>query len=115
MATSPSQPLVAEVHEVTGKILETPELREQGLAAFRALIAAAQAKKPFRMVREDDAFLLAFLRARKYECARALPVLQAFSAFWYTNEVLLGGATLATIRPMYELNIVRVLDVKGAS
>ena len=110
MATA--QPIVAQLDAVTGAILETPELRAQGLAAFRALIAAEQAKKPFRLVREDDAFLLAFLRARKYEVARALPVLQGFGAFWYTNEVLLSGVTLADIRHTYELEMVRILDAK---
>ncbi len=37
-------PLKASVDPVTGEILETPELRSEGLAQLRAAIAADQAK-----------------------------------------------------------------------
>jgi hypothetical protein len=42
-------------------------------------------------LRDDDAFLLAFLRARKYEVPRALKVLNTFCSFWSSNAHIIGA------------------------
>ena len=57
-------PLKAEVHEITGEVLESEALRVEGLRQLRAAFAAQ--KKAPKLVRDDDAFLLAFLCV---ECA----------------------------------------------
>ena len=85
-------PLKAPVDPLTGEILETPELRAEGLAQLRAAIAADQAQAPgWKTVRDDDVFYLAFLRARKFEVLRTLPVVRSFSQFWYANPSLING------------------------
>jgi hypothetical protein len=102
MATS--VPLKATVDAVTGEILETPELRIEGLAQLRAAIAADQAKTPgWKSVRADDQFLLAFLRSRKFEIPRVLPVVRAFSHFWFSNPTLINGLCAATVKRVYDL------------
>ncbi len=58
----------AQVDPVTGAILETAQLREEGLRDLRAAMAACEQPYP----RTDDQFLLAFLRARKYNVEKAL-------------------------------------------
>lgn len=109
-------PLCAEVHAVTGEVLESPELRAEGLRQLRVAIAAAQAKdaKAPPLVRDDDAFLLAFLRARKYEIPRALKVLLTFCRFWGENKHIIDGLCVAKIRRVYELGFMRMVDGKGA-
>ena len=94
------QPLKAEVHAVTGEVLESEELRAAGLSQLRAAIAAAQAnpKTAFQEVRTDDQFLLSFLRARKYEIPRVLLVLRTFSQFWYANPNLVNGLCASVVR-----------------
>lgn len=82
-------PLKAEVHEVTGEVLESEALRVEGLRQLRAAFAAQ--KKAPKLVRDDDAFLLAFLRARKYEVPRALKVLNTFCSFWSSNAHIIGA------------------------
>lgn len=72
-----------EVDEVSGEIRETPEARAEGLRLLRAAMAEALEKgKVKEFVRNDDQFLLAFLRARKYKIAAALEVVINFSKFW---------------------------------
>ena len=109
----PPPPLKARVDPVTGEVLETEELRMEGLAQLRRAIAAAG----FREVRKDDQFLLAFLRARKYEVPRALEVLKNFSNFWYSNPTLINGLCAEKIRRVYDLDFLRALstskDVHG--
>ena len=57
----------AEVDPVTGAVVEDAASRAAGLAALRAALAAAQAADAsIRLPRDDDRFLLAFLRRRIY-------------------------------------------------
>jgi hypothetical protein len=107
--------LKAGVDPVTGEVQETPELRTAGLQQLRAAIAADQAKAPgWRSVREDDSFLLAFLRARKFEIPRVLPVVRSFSQFWYANPTLINGLCAEKVRRVYGLGFLRQLDTKDA-
>ena len=107
-------PLKAKVHDVTGEILEDEVLKAAGLAQLRAAIVEAQKNKDtaFPVVREDDLFLLAFLRARKYEIPRALLVLRTFSRFWHNNPTLINGLSSSVIRRVYELGFMRQLETK---
>lgn len=55
------------VHPVTGRVLETEEAKVTGLRQVRRRMAASLASgEVARYPRDDDKFLLAFLRARKY-------------------------------------------------
>ena len=116
-------PLKAEVDPVSGRIMETPELRAEGLKQLREAIAVARtegikvpptapfflAKAPLPLaplVREDDAFLLPFLRSRKYEVRRALMCLNSFCVFWRDNARLIDGLCVAKIRRVYEVRAV---------
>ena len=65
-------PLKAELDEFTGEVLESEALRAEGLLQLRVALAAARSKdkKSPPLVRDDDAFLLAFLRARCVRCCR---------------------------------------------
>ena len=74
----------AAVDPVTGAIVEDAASRAAGLAALRAALAAAlAADASIRLPRDDDRFLLAFLRARKYRVSKACEVVLSFAKFWY--------------------------------
>lgn len=82
------------VDPVSGAILETPELRERGLRELRGRMDGALSQgKVARYPRTDDQFLLAFLRARKYNVERAFEAVNNFAAFWFDpeNRPLLEG------------------------
>lgn len=103
-------PLKASLDAVTGEILETPELRAEGLRQLRELIRAEQTKKPFATLREDaDQFLLSFLRSRKYEVPRAFAVYKSFCHFWHTNPHVVEGLCAAKVRATYELGFMQLL------
>lgn len=64
------------VDPVTGEIKETAEVIAAALAEIRTKMAAhVKANEGFRYPRDDDQFLLAFLRARKYEVDRVSALL----------------------------------------
>lgn len=102
---SPAKALKAELDPVTGEILETEELRKEGLAQLRAAVSA----KPFPLVREDDQFLLPFLRSRKYEIPRCYTVLKTFCAFWYGSPGIVEGLCAEKVRETYELGFLSML------
>jgi CRAL/TRIO domain/CRAL/TRIO, N-terminal domain len=121
-----------------GTLLETPDMRAFGLAALRRMMAAAadgeaaagagagagaapagpRGSSPWP--REDDAFLLAFLRARKYKVDKAFAVLRKFSRFWAAPETraMLHGASAEGLRRFYVGGPTRLLqgrDAQGAA
>eukprot|EP00158_Paraphelidium_tribonemae_P010279 Partr_v1_DN43430_c0_g1_i1_m13606 putative Tocopherol (Alpha) transfer protein-like len=107
----------AVVDKVTGAIVETPELRAEGLAQLRAAMKAAIAGGTVeRYPREDDRFLLAFLRARKYDVPRAAKLVANFARFWYSHADLIDGLCAEKCRPFLEMKMMKFLpgkDVNG--
>ena len=103
-------PLKAALDERTGEIVEDEALRAEGLKQLRAAVAAHAAKHPkFQLVRDDNQFLLPFLRARKYEVDRALKVLISFCEFWFGSPSIVNGLCGAKVRATYELGYMTLL------
>jgi len=83
----PVVPGQAPTDPVTGKVLETDDIRADGLRQLRVLMdESIRTGKVARFVRTDDRFLLAFLRARKYNVAKAHMVLCNFTTMWYNPK-----------------------------
>jgi len=101
---------MASVDPDTGAILENEEVRSRGLAELRSAVAADKSFPP--LVRTDDMFLLAFLRARKYETTRALACLRSFCTFWHGNPSLINGLCASEVRRVYEMGFMRTLSGK---
>lgn len=99
----------APVDPVTGRVLETPELRAAGLAELRTRMAAAVAAGEFTPVRDDDQFLLAFLRCKKYDMVKALATVKNFCEFWHGSPAVVEGLCAAKCRRLYDLDLVRFL------
>jgi hypothetical protein len=112
-----------------GVLLETPEMRAFGLAALRRMMAAPPAgagagagagapaaASPPPWPREDDAFLLAFLRARKYKVDKSFAGLRKFSAFWAAAETraILDGQSAEKLRAFYVGGPTKLLDGRDA-
>ena len=108
-----------EVDKVTGRVLETPAIRESGLAAIRVLMDAALADgKVKKFVRTDDQFLLPFLRARKYKIESSYKVVLNFNTFWYKHAHLLDGLNAQRCRRFVDAHMIKFLngaDVHGNS
>lgn len=108
------------VDEETGRVLETAEIRERGLKALRAKMQDAikkstQQSDKVRYPRDDDKFLLAFLRARKYKIQDAFMLLTNFSHFWYNpkHAEVINGLSAERVRATYELGIFELMpDVR---
>ena len=103
--------------DATGRLLETAEMRIFGLASIRRMMAAAPCAAG-AWVREDDAFLLAFLRARKYKVDKSFAVLSKFTAFWHApaTRAALHGKSAEMLRPFYVGGPTKMLegrDVEG--
>ena len=77
--TAVPPPVACPVDPITGEILESPEIRAQGLLDLRLRMDECKIKDGIRYPREDEQFLLAFLRARKYKIADALHVINNFA------------------------------------
>lgn len=93
----------------TGRVLETPEIRALGLAALRSAVATERASGELKIPREDDRFMLPFLRARKYNIEKSLLVLKNFSKFWYnpSHADVINGLCAAKVHPFYDLDMAR--------
>lgn len=63
--------------------------------------------------REDDKFLLAFLRARKYDVPRACELVNNFAHFWYSKRDLIEGLCAAKCRAFVELGMMKFLKVRS--
>ena len=108
----------AEVDPVTGAVVEDAASRAAGLAALRAALAAAQAADAsIRLPRDDDRFLLAFLRARKYRVSKACEVCLSFAKFWYAHPDIVNGLCAKEVRAVWSLGLMGFLpasrDVHG--
>ncbi|XP_068084830.1 clavesin-2-like [Anabrus simplex] len=72
---SPTEQLAPEWQQrAADELNETPETARQELESFRNMVAA----EANLHVRTDDAFLLRFLRARKFNCTKAFHMLQRY-------------------------------------
>lgn len=116
----PIVPGQAPTDPVTGKVLETDDIRADGLRQLRVLMEQSiREGKVAKFPRTDDRFLLAFLRARKYNVAKAHMVLCNFTAMWYNPKYahIINGTTAESTRSFNNLHIVRNLmprtDRKG--
>ena len=79
---------------------ETDERRTSALEEFRAKIAEYSESHPeVSMKSYDDAFLVRFLRARKYDTERAFALLIAYNKFRRVHHDMLDGVTLETVIP----------------
>ena len=84
-------------------------MRAKGLTDIRALMAEATARERTVWPFEDDVFLLAFLRARKFEVPRAFKVLRNFAAFWWANPETVAALSAEAVREEYAQGVTRVL------
>lgn len=103
------------VDPITGRILETPALRALGLSQLRALLASTPLNG-LVLPRTDDRFLAAFLRARKYNVARAHELVLNFARFWARKRDVIEGLCAADCRRFAELGMMKFLrgkDVHG--
>lgn len=97
----------------TGAILETPEIRTFGLSEIRKMMAEAKVKgEATRFPREDDQFLLAFLRARKYKVDKAFGVLKGFAEFWFDPKYrhIIEGTSAERCRAFHDVGAARLSD-----
>lgn len=130
----------AQVDPVTGEVLETPELRETSLRDLRQLMkvrsagpATSKSERDHtsshnfsstqveldagrvpRFVRDDDQFLLAFLRNRKHDPAAALTVITSFSKLWYSHPDIVEGLCAHRVRHFQSLHLTQFLDGRDA-
>ena len=63
-----------------------------------------------RFVRDDDQFLLAFLRNRKHDPAAALTVITSFSKLWYSHPDIVEGLCADRVRHFQSLHLTQFLD-----
>ncbi len=107
-----------DVDPETGRVLETDEIRRNGLIALRAKMEQHKnddSNGKVRYPREDDQFLLAFLRARKYKVKDAFMLINNFASFWYNpkHADVINGLCAERVRPTYELGIFELMmDVR---
>lgn len=105
-STSSADEFPEAPQDASGCLLETPAMRAFGLEALRRMIkAGASADPPVPpLPREDDAFLLAFLRARKYKVDKSYAVLKNFALFWSSPKYrsILHGRSAGDVRRFYE-------------
>lgn len=106
------------VDPVSGRILETPELRARGIAQLRGKMAAhLESKAVEQYPRDDERFLVAFLRARKYNVDRAFELVNNFATFWYTKRHLIDGLCAEKCYGFARLGMMKMLtearDIHG--
>jgi CRAL/TRIO domain len=109
---------LAEVDPVTGRVLETEELKVRGLNELRAKIQARIASGTQQYPRTDDAFLLAFLRARKYNIEKADEICLNFAKFWYSHPDVVENLKAADVRQFTRSKFLKMLpgrDKQGNS
>lgn len=97
--------------DASGCLLETAEMRIFGLTALRRMMAATPSPEG-AWPRDDDAFLLAFLRARKYKVDKSFTVLTKFTAFWHApaTRKALHGVSVDTLRRFYVGGPTKMLE-----
>jgi len=59
--------------------------------------------------RTDDAFLLRFLRARKFDCDRAYKLLVNYYTIRASNADILGHITPSSVEGVYDCGVAAVL------
>ena len=111
VTTEKDEKMQIEINPTTGAIIESAIVRAKGLADLRIAITAEQKKdKKFILVRDDDDFLVAFLRCKKYHIDKAIKSLKGFCKFWWASPTVVNGLCAAEIRRVYELDFLRVLN-----
>ena len=106
------------VDPVSGRVIEDADSRAAGLAELRRQLAALRAGgEAAASPREDDKFLLAFLRAKKYDVPKALKCLVSFGKFWYSHPEIVEGLCAARVKDVWRLGMMGFLpstrDVHG--
>jgi hypothetical protein len=88
--------------------LETEEIKAIGLRELRKLIdnrIASGQKYP----RTDDAFLLAFLRARKYNIEKADEICFNFAKFWFSHPEIVNGLSASSVKSFPDCKLMKML------
>ncbi|XP_065176514.1 retinaldehyde-binding protein 1-like [Sycon ciliatum] len=89
--------------KAAAELNETEERKKSALVEIREKIAEYSKEHPsFRFPREDDSFLVRFLRARKYDVERAFSLLINFTTYRIDHPELFEGVTLDSVRPTLE-------------
>ncbi|XP_065191044.1 retinaldehyde-binding protein 1-like [Sycon ciliatum] len=97
------------IEKVKVELNETPERREEGLAALREKIREYTVEhEDFTLRKDTDKFLIAFLRARKYDVERAMSLLLNYHLFRKKHADLIEDADLNSVRPILEHQVVCV-------
>ena len=103
--------LIYNMDADSGMVVETEEMRIEGLRNLRELMLKSE--DTVRYPRNDDKFLLAFLRCKKYRLEDAHKVLVNFSNFWYSpsKEDMINGLCAEKVRGIYEMGKTLSLSV----
>ncbi|XP_065176269.1 retinaldehyde-binding protein 1-like [Sycon ciliatum] len=90
---------------------ESDERKAQAITELRQKIGEYSTENPTLKLpqSDDDAFLVRFLRARKYDVDRALKLIVSYATFRATHTELFEGVTLEKIRPILEHKLPFVL------
>ena len=88
---------------------ETPALVEAKVKRFRDVLKAEKIEVP----RTDDRFLLAFLRARKFEIFRAAALAANFMEAWHRHVDLIKRCRLENLKDFIAQEMAVVLPGKA--
>ena len=89
---------------------ETDERRPECLKRLRHQLDAYSASHPHvTFQRQDDRFLIQFLRARKYDVDKSMSLLKKSAKFRTKNVELFEDVTLDSIRPALEHKAIMIL------
>lgn len=96
----------ASAEKARVELNETEEARETGLAALREKMREhCVENEGFTFVKDTDKFLIAFLRARKYDVDRAFKLLLNYTRFRSKHADLVEGTTFETVKPILEARV----------
>lgn len=83
------------------ELMEKPSWRERDIQALRDMIG----DDPDLVSRTDDAFLLRFLRARKFDYSRSFNLLQNYYMLRVKNANMFKDFTPSALRHVHQLNL----------
>ncbi|KFM82049.1 Alpha-tocopherol transfer protein-like protein, partial [Stegodyphus mimosarum] len=83
------------------ELMEKPSWRDRDIQALRDMIS----DDPDLVSRTDDAFLLRFLRARKFDYSRSFSLLQNYYMMRVKNAKMFKDFTPSALREVHQLNL----------